>query len=147
MILLYDQGWGPLATPCGNHRPEASASWVSMIEIESLRLPPDLLYLSSHFYQISGLIYMKTFTLKIKCMKCESSSFSERKIISSGGIREAFLEEVTSDLGPRVEAVFGSTEYIPAAGAVSAGYGDGQYEDVYTSSRAFGLESDKSNGR
>lgn len=52
-------------------------------------------------------------------MKRGSSSFSERKIISRCEVREAFLEEVTSELGPKVEAVFACVDYIPAEGAVS----------------------------
>lgn len=61
----------------------------------------------------------KKITFKIKFVKCGSSSFSERKIISNCGIKEAFLEEVTSELGSDVEAVFACVEYIPAEGAVS----------------------------
>lgn len=37
-------------------------------------------------------------------VKCSSSSFSKRIFSSSSEIWEAFLEEVTSELGPSVEA-------------------------------------------
>lgn len=41
--------------------------------------------------------HRKKIIFKIKFVKCGSSSLSERKIISSCEVREAFLEEVTSD--------------------------------------------------
>ena len=80
-------------------------------------LPSDPLYLNPHFHKTSGLIHMKNITFNVKSVKCCSSSFPERKIISGCEIREAFLEEMISERDPRVEAVFGCKEVYSSRGS------------------------------
>lgn len=88
--------------------------------MQNLRLPPRYTVSKFTFSQILWAdSHRKKTIFKIKFVKCGSSSFSERKIISNCEVREAFLEEVTSELGPKVEAVFACVDYIPAEGAVS----------------------------